>query len=140
MLLVASNSQAKDGNNAVHGFVLPPHRAGAVSWVIPVTRTCRVQTSPVLLHYHTSYCIEEINWDFNKLLDQSFWDSKSFNLEHPLVCRKIGFYTSWFSVPTWNPSASFSFSLLSSLREAFKMVSLAFSLDFNFLIFQILDF
>jgi len=58
-LLVASNSQAKDGNNAVHGFVLPPHRAGAVSWVIPVTRTCRVQTSPVLLHYHASYDIFE---------------------------------------------------------------------------------
>ena len=135
MLLVTSNSQAKDGNNAVHGFVLPPHRAGAVSWVIPVTRTCRVQTSPVLLHYHASYCIEEMNRNFNKLLDQSFCDSKS-----SLVCRKIGFYTSWFSVPTWNPSASFSFSLLSSLREAFKTVSLAFSLDFNFLIFQILDF
>jgi len=45
--------KAKDGDDAVHGLVLPSHGATAVRRVVPEARTGRMETRPILLHYGT---------------------------------------------------------------------------------------
>jgi len=42
--------KAKDGDDAVHGFVLPSHGATAIRRVVPKARACRMETGAVLLH------------------------------------------------------------------------------------------
>ena len=44
------DGEAEDGDNAVHGLVLPPDGAAAVRRVVPVARAGRVQPRTVLLH------------------------------------------------------------------------------------------
>ena len=50
MLRLELDGQPEDGDDAVHGLVLPPHRAAPVRGVVPVAGARRVQTRAVLLH------------------------------------------------------------------------------------------
>ena len=42
--------KAKDGDDAIHGFVLPSHGAASIRRVVPKARACRMETGAVLLH------------------------------------------------------------------------------------------
>lgn len=42
--------QSKDGDDAVHGLVLPAHGARAVRVIVPVAGAGRVQAGAILLH------------------------------------------------------------------------------------------
>ena len=47
--------KAKDGDDAVHGFVLPSHRATAIRRVVPEARAGSMKAGTVLLHDGTRY-------------------------------------------------------------------------------------
>ena len=53
--MIASDREPEDGDDAVHGLVLPPDGAAAVRRVVPVARARRVEPRPVLLHYHARH-------------------------------------------------------------------------------------
>jgi len=44
------DGESEDGDNAVHGLVLPSHGAAAVRRVVPVAGGGRVEPGPVFLH------------------------------------------------------------------------------------------
>lgn len=48
-------SQAENGDDAVHGLVLPTHGTRAVRVVVPVAGAGRVQAGAVLLHDYTRH-------------------------------------------------------------------------------------
>ena len=54
-MLVRLDGESKDGDDTIHGLVLPPDGTGAVGGVVPVARARRVQAGPVLLHDHARY-------------------------------------------------------------------------------------
>merc|ERR1719319_839349 len=53
------DGEAKNGDDAIHRLVLPPHGAAPISAVVPVAGGGRVQTRPVLLHDHAGHDVLE---------------------------------------------------------------------------------
>lgn len=57
----ALDGQTKHGHDAIHGLVLPAHRAAAVRRVVPEARAGRVQPRTVLLHDRARHCNTDTN-------------------------------------------------------------------------------
>ena len=54
-----SDGQAKNGDDAVHGLVLPADGARAIGGIVPKAGRRRVETGSVLLHHHArDYVLE----------------------------------------------------------------------------------
>lgn len=50
-----SDGESEGADDAVHGLVLPSHRAAPVRGAVPEAGTCRVESGSVLLHDHTGH-------------------------------------------------------------------------------------
>lgn len=66
--------KAKDGDDAVHGFVLPSHRTTAIRRVVPEARAGSMKAGTVLLHDGTRYDVLKWLLKFGQLVEALFDD------------------------------------------------------------------
>jgi len=77
---VSLDGEAEDADDAVHGFVLPPHCAATIRSVVPETGAGGVQASAVFLHDDTGDNIFEGLLKLGELVEALF-----YNAGRPLV-------------------------------------------------------